>query len=147
MAQDAKSRLPKENTQAVLFSGLIFDAFRQIKKGGFFYMPWKLPREEKEDPHGRASPHLSGQSREGRPFPLAGERLFPYRPTGIERAQRGARHVSPLGPTRLFVRNTRPLRFSLYREIRGGVGKLFSLETAPLATPAQAKEDTTQIVK
>ena len=39
MAQDAKSPLPKENTQAVLFSRLIFDAFRQIKKGGFFYMP------------------------------------------------------------------------------------------------------------
>ena len=104
MAQDAKSPLPKENTQAVLFSRLIFDAFRQIKKGGFFYMPWKLPREEKEDPHGRASLQLSGQSREGRTFfPLAGERLFPYRPMGIELAQRGARHVFPLGRNLSFL--------------------------------------------
>ena len=35
MAQDAKSPLPKENTQAVLFSRLIFDAFRQIKEKNF----------------------------------------------------------------------------------------------------------------
>ncbi|MCI7569793.1 MAG: hypothetical protein MSH25_10620 [Desulfovibrio sp.] len=80
MAQDAKSRLPKENTQAVLFSGLIFDAFRQIKKGGFFYMPWKLPREEKEDPHGRASPIFLDRAGKGGLFPLLAKGFFPTGP-------------------------------------------------------------------
>ena len=95
-----------------------------------------------------ASPHLSGQSREGRPFsPLLAKGFFPTDPWELSAHREVQDTFSPLGPTRLFVRNTRPLRFSLYREIRGGVGKLFSLETAPLVTPAQAKEDTTQIVK
>ena len=78
MAQDAKSRLPKENTQTVLFSRLIFDAFTQIKKGDFLYARRAATAREKR-PLTAAPPSIF-LDRAGKGdlfFPLLAKDFFP----------------------------------------------------------------------